>query len=112
MRGVIELIPATGEAMVCRSLSTTRGELRRQRLRALAASIMGPPAPRQPRPSPLAPSEAEGQLVLNTLGGERHRQRRHNAYAKPELLATGANQVWSWDITKLKGPANPLVCSC
>jgi len=23
---------------------------------------------------------------------------------KPELLATGPNQVWSWDITKLKGP--------
>ena len=27
------------------------------------------------------------------------------AYAKPELLATGPNEVWSWDITKLKGPA-------
>ena len=26
------------------------------------------------------------------------------AYAKPELLATGPNQLWSWDITKLKGP--------
>ena len=26
-------------------------------------------------------------------------------YAKPELLATTPNQVWSWDITKLKGPA-------
>ena len=25
-------------------------------------------------------------------------------YAKPELLATAPNQVWSWDITKLKGP--------
>ncbi len=25
-------------------------------------------------------------------------------YPKPELLATGPNQVWSWDITKLKGP--------
>lgn len=24
---------------------------------------------------------------------------------KPELLATASNQVWSWDITKLKGPA-------
>jgi putative transposase len=24
---------------------------------------------------------------------------------KPELLATGPNQVWSWDITKLHGPA-------
>jgi hypothetical protein len=26
------------------------------------------------------------------------------AYAKPELLATKANEVWSWDITKLLGP--------
>ena len=29
----------------------------------------------------------------------------HPVYAKPELLATAPNQVWSWDITKLKGPA-------
>ena len=29
----------------------------------------------------------------------------HPTYAKPELLATGPNQVWSWDITKLLGPA-------
>jgi transposase InsO family protein len=43
--------------------------------------------------------EAEGQ------SGERGRQRIHPAYAKPELLATAPNQVWSWDITKLKGPA-------
>lgn len=36
---------------------------------------------------------------------ERRRQKRHPAYKKPELLATGPNQLWSWDITKLKGPA-------
>jgi len=35
---------------------------------------------------------------------ERRNQLRHPVYAKPELLATGPNQVWSWDITKLKGP--------
>jgi putative transposase len=35
---------------------------------------------------------------------ERRNQRRHPVYAKPELLATGPNQVWSWDITKLRGP--------
>ena len=29
----------------------------------------------------------------------------HPAYSKPELLATAPNQVWSWDITKLLGPA-------
>lgn len=36
---------------------------------------------------------------------ERRDQARHPAYKAPELLATGANQVWSWDITKLLGPA-------
>ena len=35
---------------------------------------------------------------------ERRNQRRHPEYKKPELLATGPNQVWSWDISKLKGP--------
>ena len=36
---------------------------------------------------------------------ERRNQLRHPAYHKPELLATGPNQVWSWDITKLRGPS-------
>jgi len=36
---------------------------------------------------------------------ERRDQLAHPAYAKPELLAVQANEVWSWDITKLKGPA-------
>jgi len=35
---------------------------------------------------------------------ERRDQLRHPAYAKPELLATGPNQCWSWDTTKLRGP--------
>ncbi len=35
---------------------------------------------------------------------ERRNQLRHPAYGKPELLATGPNQLWSWDITKLRGP--------
>lgn len=35
---------------------------------------------------------------------ERRNQLRHPDYAKPELLATAPNQVWSWDITKLLGP--------
>jgi len=29
--------------------------------------------------------------------------RRHPDYHKPELLASGPNRLWSWDITKLKG---------
>ena len=36
--------------------------------------------------------------------GERRDQLVHPAYAKPELLATRPNEVWSWDITKLLGP--------
>jgi len=35
---------------------------------------------------------------------ERRNQLVHPVYKKPELLATAPNQVWSWDITKLKGP--------
>ena len=37
--------------------------------------------------------------------GERRRQATHPATVKPELVATEPNQVWSWDITKLLGPA-------
>jgi putative transposase len=35
---------------------------------------------------------------------ERRNQAKHVEYAKPELLATRPNELWSWDITKLKGP--------
>jgi putative transposase len=36
---------------------------------------------------------------------ERRRQATHPATVKPELVATAPNQVWSWDISKLRGPA-------
>src|SRR5213596_1997200 len=36
---------------------------------------------------------------------ERRQQLRHPRYAPPELLATRPNELWSWDITKLMGPA-------
>ena len=36
---------------------------------------------------------------------ERRAIRVHRVYRKPELLATAPNEVWSWDITKLRGPA-------
>ena len=44
--------------------------------------------------------------VLGDAGEVRERrdQVRHPHYKAPELLATAANQVWSWDITKLLGP--------
>jgi putative transposase len=35
---------------------------------------------------------------------ERRNQARHPKYQAPELLATAPKQVWSWDITKLRGP--------
>ena len=35
---------------------------------------------------------------------ERRAQLTRPAYEQPELLAEAPNQVWSWDITKLKGP--------
>jgi putative transposase len=44
-------------------------------------------------------------LAANAEVRERRDQLRHPTYKKPELLATGPNQVWSWDITKLLGPA-------
>jgi len=44
--------------------------------------------------------------LLATAGESRERrdQLSRPPYAKPELLATGPNQLWSWDITKLRGP--------
>ena len=35
---------------------------------------------------------------------ERRDQLRHPAYARPELLAMGPRELWSWDISKLRGP--------
>ena len=51
-------------------------------------------------------SERTMYRVLDKHGEikERRNQRKHPNYKKPELLATKPNQVWSWDITKLKGP--------
>jgi len=45
--------------------------------------------------------------VLRSVGEVRARrgERVHPVYAKPELLATAPRELWSWDITKLKGPA-------
>jgi len=43
-------------------------------------------------------------LHANREVRERRNQRRHPVYKKPELVATRPNQVWSWDITKLRGP--------
>ena len=44
--------------------------------------------------------------LLRLIGqfGDRRDQAAHPARARPELMATGPGQVWSWDITKLRGP--------
>ena len=41
---------------------------------------------------------------------ERRDQLRHPVYAAPELLARRPNELWSWDITKLLGPAKWTYC--
>ena len=43
-------------------------------------------------------------LAENGEVKERRNQLRHPKYQKPELLAEAPNQVWSWDITKIRGP--------
>ena len=44
-------------------------------------------------------------LAANREVRERRNQRRHPQHVKPVLVARGPNEVWSWDITKLRGPA-------
>ena len=43
-------------------------------------------------------------LAANDEVRERRNQLRHPVYAKPELLASEPCRVWSWDISKLRGP--------
>ncbi len=53
-------------------------------------------------------SQSTFYRLLHTVHGdvkERRSQATHPAKVKPELVAHGPNQVWSWDITKLHGPA-------
>jgi putative transposase len=47
-------------------------------------------------------------LAAADLSGERRRQATHPPRTIPELVATAPLQVWSWDITKLKGPAKGI----
>lgn len=51
-------------------------------------------------------SERSMYRILSRHGQNRiRRQSAPRKYTKPELLATRSNELWSWDITKLKGPA-------
>ena len=55
----------------------------------------------------LASERTMYRLLEACYGGVRERrdQLSHPGYARPELLAERPNEVWSWDISKLKGPA-------
>jgi putative transposase len=55
----------------------------------------------------LASERTMYRLLAAQHGGvrERRNQLTHPPYAAPELLAERPNEVWSWDISKLKGPA-------
>jgi putative transposase len=55
----------------------------------------------------LASERTMYRLLATQHGGvrERRAQLEHPPYAAPELLAERPNEVWSWDISKLKGPA-------
>ena len=52
-------------------------------------------------------SQASMHRLLRERGtsGDRRAHASHPARKKPELLAAGPSEIWSWDITKLKGPA-------
>ncbi len=55
----------------------------------------------------LASERTMYRLLAAEHGGVRERrdQLTHPPYARPELLASRPNEVWSWDVTKLLGPA-------
>ena len=55
----------------------------------------------------LASERTMYRLLAAQHGGVRERrdQLSHPPYQRPELLAERPNEVWSWDISKLKGPA-------
>lgn len=55
-------------------------------------------------------SERTMYRILKTNGEtqERRRQRTHPVYVKPQLVASGPNQVWTWDITKVRSLAQGI----
>lgn len=107
-----------------RQLKPMRKSLARHSARALPAAERQAVLAvlHQPRFEDLAPAEVYATLLdegvylcsertmyrvldENQEVRERRNQLRHPKYAAPELLATRPNQLWSWDITKLHGPA-------
>ncbi len=134
MQATEELAPQVGIAPVCEALGVSRASLYRRRRpqrearRATPARALTEPERQEvlqvlhsERFVDAAPAQIHATLleegrylcstrsmyrILATSGEVRERrdQLQHPHYVKPELLATGPKQVWSWDITKLKGP--------
>jgi putative transposase len=135
LSAVEELTPAAGTHAACRALGVSRATVyRRRQSRPVREPRPQPPRAlsgaerdailaelHHPRFVDLAPAEVYATLLdegrylgsLRTMyrvlaatqeARERRPQLRHVA-PKPELLATRPNEVWSWDITKLLGPA-------
>ena len=122
MAAAEDLSALVGVKRACQDLSISRSGLYRRRRRRLS-----PPPSGALRSSARRLKDNEKSVVLACLHEERfqdcspsqvyaslldnegeNRERRdqlvHPPYRKPELLATGPNQLWSWDITKLRGP--------
>jgi putative transposase len=129
-----ELAPEMGVAPICEAIGVSRASLyRRRRPRQLpprptpARSLSEPERQEvlqvlhSERFVDASPVQAHATLleegsylcsprtmyrILASSGEVRERrdQLQHPRYARPELVATAPNQVWSWDITKLKGP--------
>ena len=135
MQATEEMAPQVGIAPICEALGVSRAGLYRRRrpptkprrrtparalteterqevLQALHAEPFVDKAPAQVYATLLDKdtylcSTRTMYRILDVAGEvkERRNQLQRPNYKKPELLATASNQVWSWDITKLLGPA-------
>jgi putative transposase len=134
MQATEDLAPQAGIAPVCSALGLSRASLYRRRRppqpprRLVPARALSEPereevlqvlhserfldaAPAQVHATLLeegsylcSPRTMYRILAENAEVRERRDQLQHPHYVKPELVATAPKQVWSWDITKLKGP--------
>ena len=135
MSGVAYLAPLVGIVAACVMLSVARASYYRSLAPRVARPRASPPRAlsggerqqvldvlHEPRFVDLAPAEVYATLLdenrylcsertmyrvlaANAEVRERRDQLRHKNHPRPELLATRPNELWSWDITKLLGPA-------
>ena len=102
--------PAAATALSESERAAILDELHSERFVDMSPTKVMPPARRRPLPR-LDPTLYR---LLRQAGEsrERRRQATHPAKVKPELVAYGPNSVWSWDITKLRGPAKGAGTTC